>query len=450
MAAVTETEHKLAKAYPRHQTGRFRTLKNAASALLQVVLFVTPWINWNGRQVLLVDLPGRKLHILGWTFWPQETHFMMLILLCAGLTLFFATSILGRLWCGYACPQTLLSHSFILVERLMEGDRFKRLRLDRGPWNREKISKKAAKYSIWFSMSVFLGLTFAGYFTPIRALTGEIVSGNAPWSAVTVVAFFTGVSLFFFGFLRGRFCTTMCPYARLQGSMFDKDTVMVNYDLVRGEPRGKAKDPDTGSCVDCSLCVQVCPQNIDIRDGVQFECINCAACVDACDSVMDKLGQPGGLVRYASEREIEGGKTKLVRPRPVFYGVALLCVVVVFGLLLNGRQSLEMDVVRDAKGGAFSQTADGRVSNLYLVRLINKQSPDIEVELSLEGFRKAELVVPVNPMVLEAESSEVVKVFVLANPKDVPPVHRFQIQARDINNDQTVRLEETTFLRGGL
>ncbi len=443
-------EHKLDKAYPKHQLGRYKNIKNATSAVLQAILFITPWINWNGRQMILLDLPGRKLHLFGWTFWPQETHFLFLILVTAGLTLFFVTSLLGRLWCGYACPQTLLSHSFILVERLIEGDRYKRIKLERGPWNREKVSKMLAKWSIWLTMSIFLGLTFAGYYTPIRPLFKDFISGHAQPGTLLFIGFFTGVSMVFFGFFRGRFCNTMCPYARFQGSMFDRDTVMVNYDYTRGEPRGKVKDPEAADCVDCSLCVQVCPQNIDIRNGVQFECINCAACVDACDSVMGKLGRPLGLVRYASEAEIEGDKTRWVRPRPILYSLALLAIFVVFGGLLYTRVPLEVDVLREAGDAVHSQTADGRVSNRYNVRLINKQHPDMEVRLSLEGLKDAELVVPVNPVTVKAEDSRSVQVFVLTEGEKLPPVTRFKIVATSVENPNVQRQVETTFLRGSL
>ena len=244
-------EHKLDKAYPKHQLGRFKNLKNTTSIVLQAILFITPWINWNGRQMILLDLPGRKLHLFGWTFWPQETHFIFMLLVMAGITLFFVTSLLGRIWCGYACPQTLLSHSFIMVERLIEGDRHKRMKLESGPWNGEKISKLLAKWSLWFGMSVFLGFTFAGYYTPIRGLATDLVSGKAQGNTILFIGFFTAVSIAFFGFFRGRFCNTMCPYARFQGAMFDRDTIMVNYDMVRGEPRGKVKDPNAADCVDC-------------------------------------------------------------------------------------------------------------------------------------------------------------------------------------------------------
>jgi cytochrome c oxidase accessory protein FixG len=443
-------EHKLSKAQPKHQTGRFRSIKNACSVVLQLVLFVTPWINWNGQQMILLDLPGRKLHLFGWIFWPQETLFIFLLLVLAALTLFFITTLLGRLWCGYACPQTIFSHAFIFVERVIEGDRHKRLKLEKAPWTRDKIVKKITKWFVWLGMSIYLGFTFAGYYTPIRALFHDLVSGEAQSEAVLIVGFFTGVSMFFFGFLRGRFCSTICPYARFQGALFDKDTIMVNYDMVRGEPRGKAKDPEAADCVDCSLCVVVCPQNIDIRNGVQFECINCAACVDACDSVMDKLNRPLGLIRYASETEIEREKTSVVRPRPILYAIATVAVMLVFAGLLSTRTALDLDVVRGRSDGAFGRATDGRVTNQYDVRLINKEAPDMQVKLSLEGFDEAELIVPVNPMTLPAATSEVVKVFVLVDEEKTGPVHRFNIVATDVNDPDVTEQVQTTFLRGGI
>ena len=332
----------------------------------------------------------------------------------------------------------------------MEGDRHKRQKLDAAAWDSSKAFKKLTKWTIWLGMSAYLGLTFAGYYTPIRPLFAEILSGRIQSSTVLVVGFFTVVSLAFFGFFRGRFCSTMCPYARFQGAMFDRDTIMVNYDVSRGEPRGKAKDPDAGACVDCTMCVQVCPQNIDIRNGVQFECINCAACVDACDDIMLKLGRETGLVRYASEAEIEGDVTKVVRTRPILYGLAILAVATVFGLLLFHRLPLELDVVRDSGSGAFSQSADGRVMNQYSVRLTNKESPERAVQLSLDGFDKAELISPYNPVVLAPTTTEVVKVFVLVEQEQVKPVHTFRFVATDANDPNIQRTIETTFLRGGI
>ena len=442
-------EHRLDKAYPKHQAGRYKNLKNASSVVLQTILFVTPWLLWNGRPVALLDLPGRKVHLFGWTFWPQETHFIFLLVMVAGMTLFVVTTLVGRIWCGYACPQTLLSHSFIMIERFIEGDRHKRMKLERGPWNSEKIYKISLKWSIWLAMSIFLGITFAGYYTPIRPLFRELISGDAQSGTLLFIGFFAAVSLLFFALLRGRFCSTFCPYARLQGAMFDRDTVMVYYDMVRGEPRGKLKDPEAADCVDCTMCVQVCPQNIDIRDGVQFECINCAACIDACDSVMEKVGQAQGLIRYASEAEIEGDKTRFIRGGSLAYGFVLVVFVSAFIYLFLGRIPLELDVVR-ADAGVATQTADGRISNRYKVRIINKESPAMVVNLSLEGFGEAELISPHNPVTVPAESSEVVQVFVLVDEEKTPPVKRFSIVASDRADPRNKRDVEVTFIRANL
>ena len=330
-----------------------------------------------------------------------------------------------------------------MIERFIEGDRHKRMKLERGPWSSEKLTRISVKWSIWLAMSIFLGVTFAGYYTPIRPLFRELINGDAQTGTLLFIGFFATMSLLFFALLRGRFCSTFCPYARLQGAMFDRDTVMVSYDMVRGEPRGKLKDPEAADCV------QVCPQNIDIRDGVQFECINCAACIDACDSVMEKVGQPLGLIRYASEAEIEGGETRFIRGSSLAYGFVLAVFVSALVYLFVGRIPLELDVVR-ADAGVASQTADGRISNRYKVRIINKESPAMVVNLSLEGFEEAELISPHNPVMVPAESSEVVQVFVLVDEEKTPPVKRFSIVASDSADPRNEREVDVTFIRANL
>lgn len=285
------------------------------------------------------------------------------------------------------------------VERLLEGDRAQRIRLDRGPLDRHKMTIKLAKFAIWTVMGLWLGLTFAGYFVPIRELVSDLASGHPLSSTVAILAILTGISLFDFGWFREQFCCYLCPYARFQGAMLDSHSFIVGYDSKRGEPRGKAKESGKGDCVDCTMCVQVCPTGIDIRKGLQLEYITCAACVD----VMDKLERPRGLIRYTSLEELEGRKPKLVRPRVLVYGVLLTVLGSIFGGLLWNRSPIGLDAVRQAPGGLenFTRNPDGRISNPYRVHAVNRTREPLEVKLSLEGFPGAEFVTPVNPYRLE-------------------------------------------------
>ncbi|MEN9527010.1 MAG: hypothetical protein RLY56_961, partial [Pseudomonadota bacterium] len=292
------------KVYPREVKGRFTALRTTAVWVLLGLFYGLPWLRWDDRQAILFDLPARKFHLLGLTLWPQDFIFLAWLLVIAALSLFFFTAVGGRLWCGYACPQTVWTEVFIWMERVTEGDRAKRMKLDAAPWSTNKLLRKAAKQTLWITFSLWTGFTFVGFFTPIDVLADKVLSLSlGSWETFWVL-FYGFATYGNAGFLREQVCKYMCPYARFQSAMFDRDTLIITYDTERGEPRGgrrKGSDPRAaglGDCTDCTMCVQVCPTGIDIRNGLQYECIACAACIDACDSVMDKMGYSRGLVRY--------------------------------------------------------------------------------------------------------------------------------------------------------
>ncbi len=370
------------KVYPRNSPGRFRDLRNVLSVLLQILLFSLPWLQWHSRQAVLADLPGRKLFLFGLVLHPQDNYFLLLLTLLGVLLIAWVSALAGRMWCGFACPQTIFTQAFIRVERFFEGDRAARMRLDKGPWNSHKWRTKLSKWSVWTVMGIWLGITFAGYFLPIRQLI------HGPWDANTalVVLFFTAFSLFDFGYFREQFCHHVCPYARLQGVMLDSDSIIVGYDAGRGEPRGKLKQSGRGSCVDCSLCVQVCPTGIDIRDGLQPECIGCTACIDACDSIMDKVGQPRGLVRFTSLQELQGKPTRVARPRMLLYSAGLLILSSLLVYLIATRTPIGLDSERLVRpGGALAVTTpDGRISNLFKVHVVNRLAEPIRLQVQLD------------------------------------------------------------------
>jgi cytochrome c oxidase accessory protein FixG len=406
-------------------------LRNALSLLLQGVLFLLPWLQWEGRQAVLIDLPGRKLFLWGLVLHPQDTYFLHLLLISAALTLFCVSAVAGRMWCGYACPQTILTQAFIMVERWWEGDRAARIRLDRGGWTPFKVWRKLGKFATWTAMGGFLGLTLAGYFLPIRQLTGDLLQGHVSMTTAATVAFFAALSLFDFGYFREQFCTYVCPYARFQGAMLDSDSLIVAYNPARGEPRGKVKDPERGSCVDCTLCVQVCPMGIDIRNGLQMECIACTACVDACDSIMDKTGQPRGLISYTT---LSGTQSNLARPRVILYLVLLLGLGGLMAYLIFNRTPLDLDAVRQVSPGGqlATVTPDGQISNVFKINLINRLAHSTQLNLETQGLAGAQLMGIANP--LEVSSGEVsqTQVIVLVPAGTSRGVHKFNFTARPI------------------
>ena len=387
------------KVYPKAVEGVFARLRNIAMVVLLGLFYGVVWLKWDARQAVLFDLPARKFYVFGWTFWPQDFIYLALLLIIAGLSLFFFTALAGRLWCGYACPQTVWTEAFLWMERLTEGDRNKRMKLDRGPWNANRILRKGTKQFLWITFALWTGFTFVGYFTPVRELAGDIVALNVgPWATFWLL-FYGFATYGNAGFLREQVCKYMCPYARFQSAMFDKDTLVISYDDTRGEPRGsrkKSADPHElglGECIDCTLCVQVCPTGIDIREGLQEECIACAACIDACDEVMVKMNYPKGLVRYTTQNALHGKNSRVVRPRLMIYGVLLASLLVGLMISIGNRTPLRMEVVRD-RNALYRELADQRIENVYTVRAINMTESVQTYELEVSGLAGLEADIP--------------------------------------------------------
>lgn len=421
------------KVYPKHVHGRFRRLRNFFSFVLQALLFVVPWLQWNGRQAVLADLPGRKLFLFGLVLHPQDTYFLHLLLISAALLLFLVSAVIGRTWCGYACPQTIFTQAFIMVERWFEGDRAARQRLDKAPWNARKLGLKLGKWAAWTSMGMWLGFTFSGYFLPIRHTLTQLLAGEVSTTTAVTVAFFTALSLFDFGYFREQFCCYLCPYARFQGAMLDSDSLIVGYDSQRGEPRGKVKDPQRGSCIDCSACVQACPTGIDIRKGLQLECIACTACVDACDEMMDKVGQPRGLVRYSSLNGLEGKPQKLLRPRLIAYSLLLSGLGSLLLYLAVHRAPLGIDAVRVVQpGGQLAlKTPDGRITNIFKLSLINRRAESETIQVDTEGLGDVQLAGLEQPIQLEPGEVRECQVLLVASQAMSRGGHPFRFRIRN-------------------
>ena len=415
------------KVYPRSVHGPWKRLRNGISTVLQGLLFALPWVQYQGRPLVLLDVINFRLLLGPLVLHPQDTPYLLLLLLAAAFSLFLVSALAGRVWCGYACPQTLLTHSFILVERWFEGDRAQRIRLDRAPWTREKLLRKGGKWLVWSAMGAWLGLTFAGYYMPIY----DIVSGRAGLAAWPSVAFFTAISLFLFGSFREQVCIYLCPYSRFQSALIDEESLIVGYDSRRGEPRGKKGTG--GDCVDCTLCVQVCPTGIDIRNGLQMECIACTACVDACDSVMARVGQDPGLIRYTSLYGLEGKKTRKLRPRVLVYALGLALVSLIFGRMAWTRTPIALDVVRVvAPGGLLAgQTPDGRITNIFKLDLFNRRAQSTTVEVTLEQLPGAQIAGPGGPWKLASGQVQEAQILVAIPGSTSGGLHPFVVVARE-------------------
>ena len=383
--------------YPREIQGRYASLRWFFVWLTQLVFYGFPWLQWNGRQAVLFDLAARKFYIFGIVLWPQDFIYLAALLIICAYSLFLFTAIFGRVWCGFACPQTVYTEIFMWFERKIEGDRSTRMRLDRQPMSVIKFARKTTKHLVWISFALWTGYTFVGYFTAIRVLSQEIVTLSlGPWEWFWVL-FYGFATYGNAGWMREQVCKYMCPYARFQSAMFDKDSLIITYDQERGEPRGARSKSDTaanqslGACIDCSMCVQVCPTGIDIRNGLQYECIGCGACVDACNLVMDKIGEPRGLVRFWTDHAMKFRWTSAqilrhaFRPRVLIYSTILLMIVVVFFGTLLTRTPLKMDVIRD-RGSLGREVEDGIIENVYRLQIMNTDEAPHRYKLTVEGI----------------------------------------------------------------
>jgi cytochrome c oxidase accessory protein FixG len=440
------------KIHPREVKGRFARLRTLAVFALLGAFYATCWISIDGQQILLFDLPARRFHIFGITLWPQDFIYLSAMLLLAALSLFFFTAVAGRLWCGYACPQTVWTELFMWIERWFEGPAARRQKLDRRAWDLDKVLRKGGKHIAWAALALFTGFTFVGYFTPIRELAGLAASFSlGPWELFWI-GLYSLATWGNAGFLREQVCKYMCPYARFQSAMFDRNTLVISYDTERGEPRGSRrrgadpKEAGLGSCIDCHLCVQVCPTGIDIRDGLQYECIGCAACIDVCDDVMDKMGYPRGLVRYTTENALEGKPSRVLRPRVIAYGALIAIVSTVVLTTLIGRTPLIVDVMRD-RNALFREVPGGLIENVYTLRIQNMDDDAHAYVISASGLDGVKMVAPEGPIDVAAGEVRTVVARLQVPYTKVSGSNDVEIEVAAMDA-QRIRREETTRFLG--
>ncbi|MDR2215727.1 MAG: 4Fe-4S binding protein [Nevskiaceae bacterium] len=472
-----------AKIYPRGVDGRYQRLRHLAAFVLLGLYYLLPWVRWNGNQAVLLDLPARLFRIFGLVFWPQDFLFLALLLIIAALSLFFFTALAGRLWCGYACPQTVWTEAFLMMERWTEGNRNERMRLDAAPWSAHKLLRKGSKHLLWAVFGLWTGFTFVGFFTPILPLAERVLSFSLGGWETFWILFYGFATWGNAGFLREQVCKYMCPYARFQSAMFDRNSLIISYDPMRGEPRGprrrgladviargrglldnitasnyvfeasqhpsaaaqasaargtitfdqtysaSANTPRTapapeqlGDCVDCTICVQVCPTGIDIRNGLQYECIACGACIDGCNEVMSKLGYPRGLIRYSTQNAIEGKPTRIARPRIAIYATLLVLLMAGWTWGVSHRSSFIAEAIRDRN--ALYRIDGDHIDNTYTLKIVNKRDMPVMFRVSIsggpEGLRMADV-----PELVEAPPNGVLSLpLTLIAPEATRGLHR--------------------------
>ena len=452
--------------YPRAKIGDslgwFQKWRWAMIWVTQIVFYGLPWLAWNGRQAVLFDLAARKFYIVGLVLWPQDVVFLSALLIIAALSLFLFTAAGGRLWCGYACPQTVYTEIFMWIERKIEGDRARRMALDKQPMSPRKFALKSAKHAAWIAVAFWTGFTFVGYFTPIRELGGEIMAAQiGGWSAFWIL-FYGFATYGNAGWMREQVCKYMCPYARFQSAMFDQDTLIVTYDASRGEPRAYlSKKGDNrvedrrargeGDCVDCGLCVQVCPTGIDIRNGLQYECIGCAACIDACNHVMGRSGLPRHLIRYSTQHALRDGLTRaqmwqrVLRPRVLIYAAILLALVVALVVALVLRVPLKVDVIRD-RGALAREVDEGQVENVYRLQVMNTTEAPQTYAVTARGLPGLAVASDREFEVPPAATRSIVLRLRAPAAEVSPGSHRVSIEVQSQAQREIAVRESTTFL----
>jgi len=400
--------------YVRAVKGLHQSLRRNMGFIFMALFFVLPWIQFNGHQAILLDIFEQKFNIFGLTLWPQDFTLLAWIFMIAAYALFFVTTFYGRVWCGYLCPQSVWTFIFMWFEEKIQGTRNQRMKLDQEAMSFRKFWKKALTHFCWLAFALLTSLIFVGYFTPIAPLFMDFFTLQAGFWAVLSVLFFTVCTYGNAGWMREIMCTHICPYARFQSAMFDKDTYTVTYDEKRGENRGprskkdlQYKEKGLGDCIDCNLCVHVCPTGIDIRNGLQYECINCGACIDACDDTMDKMGYPKGLISYTTEHTLQGTPAKVFRPKLVGYFLVLVIVCGAFVVNLSIRKPLELDIIRD-RGALYRETPEGLIENTYTLSIINKSQQEKTFALAVTGIDNLNWMGPEQITLAGGESRNVV------------------------------------------
>jgi cytochrome c oxidase accessory protein FixG len=445
------------KIYPRATSGIFAWWRWFFVWATQLVYYGLPWFQWNDRQAVLFDLAHRKFYILGLVFWPQDIIYLTVLLIISAFSLFLFTAVAGRLWCGFACPQTVYTEMFMWIERKIEGDRMKRMKLDKAPLSGHKIAIKSAKHGVWIALALWTGFTFVGYFTPITDLWQKSLSLSlGPWEFFWV--FFYGFATYGnAGWMREQVCKYMCPYARFQSVMFDRDTLIIGYDKARGETRGSRsrssdyKAKGLGDCVDCGICVQVCPTGIDIRDGLQYECIGCAACIDGCDQVMEKVGYPKGLIRYSSQNAVEQHQSfaqmlrRLLRPRVLIYTGVLWAIIIAASITLLNRVPVKVDVIRDRV--AMAAPDEPEVQNVYRLQIMNTSERPRQFRISVSGLDDLQLISEPQPISIEAAGMRMVPVRLRVDRRQTSPgANRIVFTVQTVGSDEHIVITENATL----